>query len=247
MTDKEKSKKQLIHEYAEAKAHLAALEKTNEELKSRNKSLVQSEAKYRLIADHTYDWEFWLSPAAEFIYTSLACERITGYKSDAFASDPTLLFRIIHPDDLSRVSENLHRKRAEIGVCKIEFRIIRLDGEERRIALAFNPVYDENGQYQGIRGSNRDITNRKRMENGLLREQASDAISILVERIANDLDKLLGDVKMKTSQVIELLRQNRADETIQKLAAVEDIHLQAQDLFNELLHILKTGAGRNGQ
>jgi len=164
MTDKEKSKKQLIQELHESRERVSALEELNQELTRRIDNLIRAEAKYRLVADNTYDWEFWLSPSAEFTYTSLACERITGYTSKEFCSDPTLLYRIIHPDDVTTVYDNMHRQRAEIGPCEIEFRIIRSDGEQRWIALVFHSVYDEKGQYMGIRGSNRDISDRKRLE-----------------------------------------------------------------------------------
>ena len=164
MGDKEKSKKQLIQDLVEARGQIVALEEEIQVLRERLETLAGSEALYRRAAEQAYDWEFWINPAGEFIFSSQACERISGYKGDAFAADPLLLFRIIHPDDLSRVSSNLHRKRAEDGVCGLEYRIVCHDGEVRWLGLAFQSVYDEQGRYLGIRGSNRDITDRKRRE-----------------------------------------------------------------------------------
>ena len=61
--------------------------------------LIQSEKKLRIVADFTYDWEYWRKPDGSFVYISPSCERITGYTSEEFMQDPDLYLRIIHPDD----------------------------------------------------------------------------------------------------------------------------------------------------
>ncbi len=162
--DKEKTKKQLIGELAEARLQIAALEKSASELEARLSDLRQSESMYRTVADNTFDWEFWLSPGADFIYCSPSARRITGYDPDDFLADPGLFLRIVHRDDLSRVAENLNRRRIQRGFCEVEFRIITRAGKEKRIALAFLGIYDGSGNYLGIRGSSRDITALNIME-----------------------------------------------------------------------------------
>ena len=47
--------------------------------KRMEEALRASETKYRIVADNTYDWEFWRSPEGRFLYTSPSCKRITGY------------------------------------------------------------------------------------------------------------------------------------------------------------------------
>ena len=162
MTDKEKSKKQLIAELTEARQQVATLEDSISNLKEQLRNLEKSESMYRTVADNTFDWEFWLSPSADFIYCSPSALRITGYEPDDFLSDHGLFFRIVHKDDLARVAENLNRRRIEKGFCEIEFRIISRTGEEKWIALAFHGVPDNSGNYLGIRGSCREITALKK-------------------------------------------------------------------------------------
>ena len=50
----------------------------------------------------------------------------------------------------------------------MEFRIINRNQEVRWIAHISQAAYDEDGIYLGIRGSNRDITDRKKSEDGNL-------------------------------------------------------------------------------
>ncbi len=129
--------------------------------KSIERQLEESETKYRLVADNTYDWEFWLSPDGKFLYSSPSCERITGYPSKDFIDDPTFLSRIIHPADLPHYLEHRHDLSDRDG---LEFRIMRPDREERWIEHLCQGVYGANGEYLGHRGNNRDITKRKRAE-----------------------------------------------------------------------------------
>jgi len=164
LNDKEKSKKQLMAELTETHYQIAALEKSVSKLKDRLRKLEKSESMYRTVADNTFDWEFWLGPGADFIYSSPSVLRITGYEPDEFLSDSGLFLRIVHKDDLTRVAENLNRRRIEKGFCELEFRIISRTGEEKWIAMAFHGVYDDSGNYLGIRGSSREFTALKKME-----------------------------------------------------------------------------------
>lgn len=155
--DKHKTKKEMICELECLRERITELQQREHEFKATIAVLQDSINKYRTIADGTYDWEFWLSPGGEFCYTSPSCERVTGYATSDFAADPALFFRIIHEDDISWVAEHLNRRRAEKGYCQIEFRIIHKDGSMRRVSLAFQSIYDDDGLFQGIRGSNREI------------------------------------------------------------------------------------------
>ncbi len=170
------------------------------ERKRAEEALRQAEAKYRIVADNTFDWEFWVNPEGRFEYSSPSCKRITGHDREEFAANPGLLGSIIHPDDRARF--DLHRQVARGGVYadEVKFRIIRPDGEVRWIAHVCQPVFDQEGvfigtrgsnrdstkrhdrnsdEFLGTRGSNRDITERKRLEMEL-RESESTKTAILL-------------------------------------------------------------------
>ncbi|MBI5965984.1 MAG: diguanylate cyclase [Chloroflexi bacterium] len=134
------------------------------ERKRVEQQLRESEFKYRIVADNTHDWEFWLSPSGKFIYTSPSCKDITGYEADEFKRTPHILIKIIHPEDLAGFlahQKDVAKKR-EKG--EVEFRIQKPDGNIIWIDHVCQPIFDDNGAYLGARGSNRDITRRKIME-----------------------------------------------------------------------------------
>jgi diguanylate cyclase (GGDEF)-like protein/PAS domain S-box-containing protein len=145
--------------------------RTEDELLRSNKDLAATEEKFRTVADYTVNWEFWIGPDGEFIYTSPSCEKITGYDARAFYSDPGLKERIIHPEDRKLFDGHYHGPDSENGAKSLTFRINHADGSTRWIEHICRPILDANGVYQGIRGSNRDITGRKETEEALKRSE----------------------------------------------------------------------------
>jgi PAS domain S-box-containing protein len=139
------------------------------ERKQAAEALRKSEARFRIVADNTYDWEFWLGPEGNIIYMSPSCERITGYAAKEFSADPDLLYRTIHPEDRERFKAHVSDLSGTPAHHEIEYRIIRSDGASGWIGHVCQPVFDSAGNFLGRRGSNRDITERKQAEEALQR------------------------------------------------------------------------------
>ena len=102
-------------------------------LKYAESQLRESETRYRIVADFTYDWEYWVTAEGKLLYCSPSCERITGYTAEELISDPDLMNRIIHPDDRNMMLEHYHNMRKVIpeALDVRDFRIIRRDGATR--------------------------------------------------------------------------------------------------------------------
>ena len=124
--------------------------------------LRESRERYRLVADFTYDWEYWIDPSGKFLYVSPSCERVSGYPPAYFLEDPRALLKIIHPEDRRildlHLSENFSNACQGAAPCEMKFRIIRADGEIRWILHRCWCVFTEDRVYAGRRGSQRDIT-----------------------------------------------------------------------------------------
>ncbi len=113
------------------------------------------ERQFRIVADHTFDWESWHDAQGRFIYSSPSCERITGYRSDELM-DLQAFIDLIHPED--RAVFILHLDHSSEHRCQdLQFRIRHKDGRIRWIGHTCRPIL-EDGRHLGIRASNRDIT-----------------------------------------------------------------------------------------
>ena len=134
-------------------------------------SLQESETKYRIVSENTYDWGYWISPENNIIYLSPSCKRITGYDAGEFLSDPNLICRIISPEDQHLFISHLSETEKQHLVDEIQFRIIRKDGAVRWIGHVCQPVFDSDGNFLGTRVSNRDLTKRKLAEEGLQKSE----------------------------------------------------------------------------
>lgn len=152
----------------------------------RTHELHRSEEKFRLFADYTYDWEYWIAPNGDHAYVSPSCFRVTGYSADKFMADKSLLVEIVHPRDRARFEEHLKTQlRGHSEPDYTEFRIITRDGRERWISHWCQAVFGQDDRFRGIRAANRDITKAKQAEDQLRTSRESLARAQEIANVGN--------------------------------------------------------------
>ena len=129
-------------------------------------ALKDSEERYRTVADHTFDWEYWEGTDGRFVYSSPSCETITGYSRKEVSEEPDFLHAIMHPEDRAVLEDHEAAVRGDEmdDVLHADFRILRKDGEERWISHSCKRILGPDGTSRGRRASNRDITAQKTAE-----------------------------------------------------------------------------------
>lgn len=142
------------------------------EKKEARKKVEEEKERYAIIANNTYNWEFWQDTDGHYIFMSPACEKITGYKSDFFLNNPVELTSIIHTDDVSLYKQKQEEAIAQKAPVSFKFRVITKSGAEKNIEQVCFPVYGHKGKYLGLRGTNIDITEREQREKLLAENEA---------------------------------------------------------------------------
>lgn len=211
--------------------------------------LVKSEEKFRTLVNWTYDWEFWVDPQGNLIYTSPSCERITGYSPEEFVTDPGLMTGIIHPKDRPIFEEHeklIHSEAA--GVEKAEYRIITRDARECWIEHICRPLFGADNQYLGRRVSNREITERKQAERTLReRNQKEKLLTQTIHTMQLDIARDLHDTLGQNISFLRMKLDYLAEKKIRKHAEMQaEVRLMARaanesyDLMRGTLAVLQS-------
>ncbi len=156
-------------------------------------ALRDAECRYRTVLDYTTDWGYWVLPDGSLRYVSPSCLELTGYTAVEFYQTPALLTKIIHADDQSLYIAHVHEL-SELGIPEpIYFRILTKAGLTRWISHICRPVFDEAGNPNGFRGSNRDETERKKLQDQVQELAFYDELTelpnrrLLVDRLRHDM------------------------------------------------------------
>jgi PAS domain S-box-containing protein len=198
ITERKRAEEALQQAHAELEHRVAMRTKA---LLIANAALRESEEKYRLIADNSNDWIYLIDLEGTFQYFSPSSERMTGYAAWEFINKPQLFQNIIHPDDRERVTSHHETTQKKAETCHLEFRIVTKDGDIRWIMHSCLPVYNDQGEYVGRSGTNRDFTERK---------HAEDALRLLSSRLLTSQEEEQRRISMElhdqTGQDIILLK-----------------------------------------
>jgi len=165
------------------------------ERKQAAKSLTESEELFREFAENTEE-VFWVRDlrSNSMIYVSPAYEKIWGRSCASLLANPLDFLDAVHPDDLNSVREGiLHQQRGEY--FNRDYRIIRTDGQIRRVHVQAFPIRNSAGVVYRIGGLARDITRQQEMEADRIRHERAQVQTLVREvhhRIKNHLQGVVG-------------------------------------------------------
>jgi PAS domain S-box-containing protein len=210
------------------------------EWKKTQEIIVQSEKRYRLLADNATDniWILQLS-SLKFSYSSPSVERIMGYSSDKMLS--LELKEFITEESLkdvySMISLELERDNTNDFDPNrhnvIELEMIKKDGSKIWTEVTASFLRDSEGKPDRVLGITRDITERIQLERQLQQSQKMEAIGTLAGGIAHDFNNILSSV----FGFAELVKMKlKGDEKIKKnVDQILAAGIRARDLVRHIL------------
>ncbi len=153
------------------------------------KQLIEREELFRLITENAADMIAVVNASGERLYNSPSYERILGYKPDELSG--TTAFDQIHPEDRDKVLKAAaDARRTGIGT-NLEYRMRHKDGGWRTLESRASTIMRD-GEVERLVIVNRDVTQRKSLEEQFRQAQKMEAVGRLSGGVAHDFNNLLG-------------------------------------------------------
>jgi two-component system cell cycle sensor histidine kinase/response regulator CckA len=152
--------------------------------------LVAQEELFTLIGENAADMIAVVTVQGERLYNSPSYEKLLGYTPADL--EKTSAYEQIHPDDKPAVKAAAEEaKKTGIG-RRVEYRIRHKSGEWRVLESTASAVRNAHGEVEKLIIVNRDITERRQLEQQLLLSQRLEAVGKLSGGIAHDFNNILG-------------------------------------------------------
>jgi PAS domain S-box-containing protein len=208
MKDKDKTKKQLLEELAAIRGRVDELERSANQQRATEEALRMSEERFRSLVERTSDWLWETNGKGVFSYVSPKIKELLGYTpEEVFGKSPLDLMPAKEAEGLAAVVYSHAKNRA--AFVRLENWNRHKDGHMVLLETNGVPLFDDHGVWCGFRGIDRDITDRKKMEEALweselkfraLFENADDAIFLMRENVFVDCNP-------KTLQMFQCARE----------------------------------------
>ena len=193
-------------------------------------ALVESEKRYKQLSEQsrTYTWE--VDEQGLFTFVDSVCEAILGYRSEE-------LIQKKHFYDLCPKEDRDRLKKDALDIFErkgffheFENKALTKTGVEVVLSTNGFPVLTNDGSLKGYRGSDRDITARKRTEEALRKSEERFRV---VQEVSPDGFTILHPVRSETGEIIDFawVYENQAIANINQTDPQKIIGKRLLDIF----------------
>ena len=152
--------------------------------------VLAQEQLFSLIGENAADMIAVVTVHGERLYNSPSYQKLLGYTPEEL--EKTSAYEQIHPDDQPAVKLAAEEaKKSGVG-RRVEYRIRHKSGEWRVLESTASAVRNSDGEVEKLIIVNRDITERKHLEQQLLLSQRLEAVGKLSGGVAHDFNNILG-------------------------------------------------------
>jgi len=214
-------------------------------VRQQTKVIRNREEMYRSIVETTNEWIWAIDPSGKLTYCNPAIEPILGYRPDELVGKDTLT--LMHTEDRRQFEQLLHRLMAEkVGWTGLVLRWRHKNGHYCFLESNAVPVLGDDGQLSGYRGSDRDITERKQMEQELARArdvalQSARLKSEFLTNMSHEIRTPMNGIIGMTELALDTELTSEQSEYISMVKVSADSLLT---IINDVLDFSKIEAGK---
>ncbi|MCH7960195.1 MAG: response regulator [Candidatus Hydrogenedentes bacterium] len=213
-------------------------------------ALRESEARYRLLADHVSDVIFAIDSDQKFTYISPSLERLTGQSTDRVERIP--IQSTVTPESFERIQKFIQddtqaeKEGADPDrTATLKLDLVCLDGKIIPVETKVAYTRDSTGKRTGVVGIARDISERveaekqrQELEEQLRHSQKMDAVGTLAGGIAHDFNNILQAILGFSEMAREIgLADDEREECLDEISAGA---IRGADLVKRILAFSST-------
>ena len=170
-------------------------------------------------------------------------EALTGWNQEDAAGKPLKkVFNIINEETGKQAEDpatRVFREGVVVGLANHTV-LIAKDGTKYPIDDSGAPIRDDKGNIMGVVLVFRDITEKRNMEEALLKADALESLGILAGGIAHDFNNIL--MAIMGNITLAKMYAKPGDKIFERLKEAENASLRAKDLTQQLLTFSRGGA-----
>lgn len=168
--------------------------------------------------------------SGKIIYVNPAFERISGYrKEELLGKNPSILSSRLHDKSFWKTAwETILAGKVWTGEVVNQ----RKNGKLFYTELLISPIIGPEGEVIGFLGSHRDITEKKHLEEQLVRSQKMESIGTLASGIAHEVGNPLTSI----SSLVQVIQRTTGDQFArEKLELVKDQITRISKIIRDLV------------